>query len=136
MRENRRPDIGSVQSAPSVPAALEKIASATQRVISKRIDLVMLENHELVSTLIARAALISFGVVVALSAWFAAIAAVVFYLMPNSGVVLHLAVFAAINAAVGAIVVAFGLREQLPTLAAEVTGGESERQPDSQGARQ
>jgi len=92
MRENRRPDIGSVQSAPSVPAALEKIASATQRVISKRIDLVMLENHEFVSTLIARAALISFGVVVALSAWFAGIAAVVFYLMPNSGVVLHLAV--------------------------------------------
>jgi hypothetical protein len=106
--------------APSVPAALEKLASATQRVISKRIDLVALESHELLSSLIMKGGLIAFGVVTGLAAWITAIAALVLWLMPDSGTPLRLAVYAGINAAVGAIVVAFALREKLPPLTAEV----------------
>lgn len=120
--ENRRavPEPSAPTSgAPSVPAALEKLASATQRVITKRIDLVALESHELVASLILRGGLIGFGVVVGLAAWFAAIAALVLWQMPDSGRILQLAVFAAVNAAVGAVLVAFALREKLPTLAAE-----------------
>jgi len=114
------------QPAPSVPAALEKLASATQRVISKRIDLVTLESHELISALITKAGLIAFGVVVGLAAWFTAIAGLVLYLLPHQGPAVQLVVYAAINAFVGAIVVAFALREKLPPLTSEV----EESQPD------
>jgi uncharacterized membrane protein YqjE len=106
--------------APSVSAALEKLASATQRVVSKRIDLVTLESHELLSVLISKSALIAFGVVVGLAAWFAAVSALALFLLPVAGPIPRLVIFAAINAAVAAVVVAFGLREPLPVLGGEV----------------
>jgi uncharacterized membrane protein YqjE len=105
--------------APSVPAALEKLATATQRVISKRIDLVALESHELVAGLITRAALIAFGAVVGIAAWVTGVAALVLYLMPDSGREVQLAVYAGINAVIAAVVVAFAMRERLPALASE-----------------
>jgi hypothetical protein len=101
-------------------------------VISKRIDLVTLESHELVSTLIAEAGLVLFGAVVALAAWFAGLGALILYLMPGFGPILHLAAYAAVNAVVGAVVVAFALRTKLPTLAAEVP----DQQPAPQGEQQ
>ena len=121
----RRP--AAEQPAPSVPAALEKLASATQRVISKRIDLVTLESHELIASLITKAGLIAFGVVVGLAAWFAGIAGAVLYLLPHQGAAMHLVIYAAINAVVGAIVVAFALREKLPPLTSEVEEGQTDR---------
>lgn len=118
--ENRRPMSESPATAPSVPHALEKLASATQRVISKRIDLVTLESQELISTLITKAGLITFGVILALAAWFTGVAGLVLYLTPGRGTPMHLAIFAAVNAVIGAIVVAFALREKLPPLNGEV----------------
>jgi uncharacterized membrane protein YqjE len=111
---------------PSVPAALEKLATATQRVISKRIDLVALESHELVAGLITRAGLIAFGAVVGIAAWVTGIAALVLYLMPDSGRAIQLAVYAGINAVVAAVVVAFAMREKLPALASEADDERSE----------
>jgi len=128
-----------VPPAPSVPAALEKLASATQRVISKRIDLVTLEGHELVSALITRGALMAFGAVTGIAAWFAATTALVLFLMPGSSPPVHFAVFAAINAGIAAIVVAFALREQLPTMGGEAEDhrehDEAERTADRTGDR-
>jgi hypothetical protein len=62
MNGSRRIDLPP-SAEPSVPAALEKIASASQRVLSKRIDLLMLDNHEMISRLLVKAALLSVGVV-------------------------------------------------------------------------
>ncbi len=117
----------SPAAAPSVPAALEKLASATQRVISKRIDLVTLESHELISALITKAGLITFGVIVGLAAWFAGLAGVILYLLPHRGAPMHLAVYAAVNAGVAAIVVLMALREKLPTLGSEVADEHPDR---------
>lgn len=129
--ENRRPLTEMPGApAPSVPAALEKIASATQRVISKRIDLVALESHELLSSLITKAGLIIFGAVVGLAAWMSGLAGLVLWLTPGRGTPMHLAIFAAVNAAVGAIVVAYALREKLPTTAGEI---EAERTDEHAG---
>src|SRR4051794_16831619 len=97
--ENRRPaDQQYPHPAPSVPAALEKLASATQRVISKRIDLVTLESHELISAVIFKAALVGFSAVVGIAAWFTAIASLVYFVTPTYGKIAHLALFAGINA--------------------------------------
>ncbi|HYC56583.1 MAG TPA: phage holin family protein [Candidatus Binatia bacterium] len=119
--ENRRGNGAAYPPAqePSLPAALEKLTAATQGVITKRIDLVMLEIHELVGTLVMKTGLIVFGVIVALAAWFGAISALVLWLTPNMGTVGHLAIFSLVNLAIGAVVVFFALRAKLPTLGAE-----------------
>jgi uncharacterized membrane protein YqjE len=103
---------------PSVPAALEKIASVSQRVLSKRIDLLMLDNHEMISRLLVKAALLSVGVVAGLAAWMTALAAIVTWLMPNWSTPGQLAIFALFNAIVAAAVVYFTLREP-PKLSGE-----------------
>jgi len=135
--ENRRANgVGAYApgSEPSLPAALEKLASATQGVITKRIDLVMLEINALVGTLVVRTALVIFGVIVGLAAWFGAISALVLWLTPNMGTVGHLAIFALVNAAIGAVVVFFAVREQLPKLAAEAE--EEHERDDSRATAQ
>ena len=68
----RRVDVPPSNPEPSVPAALEKIATASQRVLSKRIDLLMLDNHEMISRLLVKAAALSVGVVAGLAAWMSA----------------------------------------------------------------
>lgn len=112
---------------PSASAALEKLTSATQRVVTKRIDLLMLEVHELVGSLAVKAALMGFGVVVGLAAWFAAISALVLYQLPTSSLVYQLMIFAAINAVVGVVVAGFALRKQLPVLADEAADTDAAR---------
>lgn len=105
-------------SEPSVPAALEKIASASQRVLSKRIDLLMLDNHEMISRLLVKAALLSVGVFAGLAAWMTAIAAAVAWLMPTWATAGQLGVFSLANAVVAGVVVAFTLRDP-PRLSGE-----------------
>lgn len=97
-------------SDPSWPVALERLATATQGVITKRIDLVMLESSELVSTMIVRSALIGFGVLLALAAWSSGTAAVILYLMPAAGIMLQLIVYAGSTATLGVAVLAYAVR--------------------------
>jgi len=110
---------------PTIPSAVEKLVAASQGVITKRIDLVMLEVHELLGRLVMRSALIAFGIVVAVAAWFAAVGAIVLYLFPGAGPIVHLGMFALVNAAVGAAIVAAGAVmavNKLPVLGAEAEG--------------
>lgn len=86
--------------------ALDRLASATQGMVSKRIDLVMLENHELASALLFKSVLVGIGIVLGLGAWFSATTAAVFLLAPAAGTVAHLACLAVIHAAVATFVVA------------------------------
>jgi hypothetical protein len=96
---------------PSVPAALEKIASASQRVLSKRIDLLMLDNHEFIQGLLFKAAFLGAGVIAGLAAWFAGTGALVGWLMAGWTKAAQLGAFAAINAIVGGIVLVLALRD-------------------------
>jgi uncharacterized membrane protein YqjE len=107
---NRRYEAVPPQPAPSVPAALEKIATATQRVVTKRIDLFLLENRELVKDLAVKAGFVAFGTITALAAWFSGIAALVLFLMPQWSLAAKLLAFTGINLIVGAVVVAMSLR--------------------------
>ena len=113
----RRTDLPPT-AEPSAAAALEKIASASQRVLSKRIDLLMLDNHEMISRLLVKAALLSVGVVAGLAAWMTAMAALVTWLVPAWSTAGQLALFAGANAVVAAAVVFFTLREP-PKLSGE-----------------
>lgn len=131
LAESRRardaPDVYAPQE-PSIPSAVEKLVGASQGVITKRIDLVMLEVHELIGKLVMRSALVAFGLVIALSAWFAAIGALILVLTPGAGTIVHLGVFALINAAVGAAIIAVGVAmavNKLPGLGAEAEGQSS-----------
>ncbi len=103
---------------PSVPAALEKIASVTQRVLGKRIDLLMLDNHEMISRLLVKAALLSVGVFAGLAAWMAGTAALVTWLLSAWSNAAQLAIFALANGIVGLAVVFFTLRDA-PKLSGE-----------------
>jgi hypothetical protein len=126
----RRMD-GPPAAEPSVPAALEKIASVSQRVLSKRIDLLMLDNHELISRLLVKAAALSVGVVTGLSAWLSALSAVVMWLLPDWSTAGRLAMFALLNAVFSAVVVAVVLRKP-PKLSGET---EEEREDEAEAAR-
>lgn len=119
----------AVAAEPSVPAALEKIASVSQRVLSKRIDLLMLDNHELISRLLVKAAALSVGVVTGLSAWLSAISALLVWLLPDWSTSGRLAMFALLNAVFSAVVVAIVLRKP-PRLSGE-TEEEREDQADA-----
>jgi hypothetical protein len=116
---------------PSVPAALEKIASASQRVLSKRIDLLMLDNHELISRLLVKAAALSVGVVTGLSAWLSALSALVMLLLPTWSTAGRLAMFALLNAVFSAVVVAVVLRKP-PKLSGET---EEQREDEAEAAK-
>lgn len=129
MNGSRRIDLPP-SAEPSVPAALEKIASASQRVLSKRIDLLMLDNHEMISRLLVKAALLSVGVVAGLAAWMTAIAAIVTWLVPAWSTAGQLGIFALVNAVVAAVVVTFTLRDP-PKLSGET---EEEREDEAEAA--
>jgi len=101
--------------AASLPESLERLASAMQGVLTKRIDLVMLEANELAGALVVRSALARFGVFLALAAWFSALAALILLFTPTPNPVLRLVLFAAINAVAGVAVLARAVRERVPT---------------------
>lgn len=93
---------------PSVSASLEHLVAGSQGVITKRIDLALLEGQELLSRTLQRAALAGAGMVLAAAAWFAGAAAFVLIVMPEANPVVRLSAFALLNgtAAVGLMMLA------------------------------
>ena len=61
----------SLTDEPSVTSSLGHLVAGSQGVITKRIDLALLEGRELLSRSIERAALVGAGMVLAAAAWFA-----------------------------------------------------------------
>lgn len=84
---------------PSVTSSLEHLISGSQGVITKRVDLALLEAQEMMSRFIERAAMAGVAILLAAGTWFAAAGALVLVLAPNGDLVLRLGVFALINAA-------------------------------------
>lgn len=83
---------------PSVSSALEHLVAGSQGVITKRIDLALLEGQELMSRTFRGAALLGFGMVLAVGAWFAAATCLVLLATPDADLVVRLAIFALLNA--------------------------------------
>jgi uncharacterized membrane protein YqjE len=109
----------SATGEPSVSSAIEHLVASSQGVITKRIDLVLLEGQELLSHILQRAALVGFGMVLAAGAWFAAAACLVLLVTPNANLALRLAAFGLLNAggALGFVALAMRGRPQTPARA-------------------
>ena len=62
-----------------VSSSLDHLVAGSQGVITKRIDLALIEGQELLSHTLQRAALVGFGMVLAAGAWFAVAACLVLH---------------------------------------------------------
>jgi len=101
---------------PSVSSAIEHLVASSQGEVTKRIDLALLEGHELLSRSLQRAALVVCGLVLAAGAWFALTACVVLLVAPHATLTVRLAAFGVLNAggAVGLVALAMRGRPQTP----------------------
>lgn len=99
---------------PTVSSSLEHLVSSSQGVITKRIDLALLEGRELISRSLESAALAGAGVVLATAAWFAAAAAGVLFILPDASSAVRLACFGLLNGSIAAVLVALARRRGRP----------------------
>jgi len=113
---------------PSVSSSLEHLVAGSQGVITKRIDLALLEGQDLLSRTLQRAALAAFGMVLAAGAWFAVAACLVLLVIQTPNPVVRLAVFGLLNAAgaLGLIALAMRGRPQTPAPATDNASSSSE----------
>ena len=100
---------------PSVSLAIEHLVASGQGVITKRIDLALLEGQELLARALQRAALVGLGMVLAAGAWFAGAACLVLLVTPNANPVLRLAAFGLLNAGGALGLVALATRGRPPS---------------------
>ncbi len=107
---------------PSVSASLEHLVAGSQGVISKRIDLALLEARELFSRSLESAVLVVAAMVLAGAAWFAGVGALVLYVVADAGPIVRLAAFGLANGA-GAIALALLARRRIRPPAAVVSNG-------------
>lgn len=99
---------------PSVASSLEHLVAGSQGVITKRIDLALLEGRELLSRTVQGAALLSLGIVLAAAAWFALSASAVLWVIPDAAAVIHLTAFGLLNGGCAAGFVALAMRRTRP----------------------
>ncbi len=113
---------------PSVSSAIEHVVASSQGVITKRIDLALLEGQELVSRTLHRAVLGVCGMVLAAAAWFALAACLVLLVTPGGSLVLHLVAFGLLNAggALGLVALAVRGGPQIRKAAADSVTGTTE----------
>jgi len=95
----------AVENEPSLGSALERVVSASQKVVQERTELVFIEVRELLSATFEGLLALGLAVGLLLLAWVAAVAAMIIFLtelMPRSGA---LAVAALVNVTLGAVLV-------------------------------
>ena len=102
----------SPASEPSLSSSLEHLVAGSQGVITKRIDLALLEGQDLLSRTLQRAALVAFAMVLAAGAWFAVAACLVLLVTPSANPVLRLASFGLLNAGGALGLVALAMRRR------------------------
>lgn len=84
---------------PTVSTSLEHLITASQGVLTKRVDLAMLEGQEAIARFVERAALAGIGMLLAAGAWFAVTGALVQFAAPTADPALRLAAFGLLSAA-------------------------------------
>lgn len=107
----------------SVSSSLEHLVAGSQGVITKRVDLALLEGQELLSRSIARGALVGAGMLLAAAAWFAAAGAVVLFALPDASPVIHLGAFGLLNAGGAVGLAALAVRRGRPQTLVRPNGG-------------
>lgn len=107
---------------PSVSSSLEHLVSGSQGVITKRIDLALLEGQELLSRAIERAALVGAGMVLAAAAWFTGAGAFVLFVAPDASPVIRLAAFALLNGAGAVGLITLAMRRSRPPIRVRPNG--------------
>jgi hypothetical protein len=110
---------------PSVSSSLEHLVAGSQGVITKRVDLALLEGQELLSRSIERGALVGTGMVLAAAAWFATAGAFVLFMLPDANPVMRLAAFGLLNGGGAVGFVALAMRRGRPQTRVHLTGGAS-----------
>ena len=100
----------------SVSSAFEHLVVGSQRVITKRIDLALLESQELLAHMLQRAALAAAGIAMAAAAWFAVTTSFILVITPGQTLSVRLAAFGLLNGgvALGLLVVARRRGGRLP----------------------
>jgi uncharacterized membrane protein YqjE len=98
MLQVENPDDRSAGPA-SVSTSLEHLVTSSQRVLSTRIELALLEGREILSQSLEGAALTAIGVLLAVAGWMAVTGAGVAVLIPESSPALRLLVFGLSNVA-------------------------------------
>jgi len=116
---------GGVQAEPSVSSALEHLVAGSQGVITKRIDLALLEGQHLLARSIARGALLGGSMLLAAAAWCASAGAGVLFILPDSSPVIRLSAFAVLNAAGAAGFAALAIRRHRPQPRSRANGAGS-----------
>lgn len=99
---------------PSVSASLEHLVAGSQGMITKRIDLALLEGRELLSRTVQGAALVALGITLAAAAWFAMAASVVLLVIPDASWVIRLAAFGLLNGGCAVGLVTLAMRHRRP----------------------
>jgi hypothetical protein len=97
-----------------VSSAFVHLVAGSQGVITKRIDLALLEGQELLSRTLGGAALIGAGTLLAAAAWFAVAAGFTLWVIPVANPVVRLAVFGLLNGGAAVGLVALGMRRGRP----------------------
>jgi hypothetical protein len=110
---------------PSVSSSLEHLVAGSQGVITKRIDLALLEGRELLSRSTERAALLGAGMVLAAAAWFAGAACVVLFTTPGASLVVRVGAFGLLNGAGAVGLVTLAMRRGRPQTRTRTNGNES-----------
>ena len=110
--DNARDD--SPTGEPSMASSLEQVLTSSHAVLTKRIDLALLEGRELLSRAIQGAAILGLGIILAAAAWLAVTASVVLFVIPDAGHVVRLAVFGLVNAGAATGLVTLAMRRSRP----------------------
>jgi hypothetical protein len=99
---------------PNLTDSLEQLLASSQNVVTKRIDLALLEGSEIITRSIRQLAMLSAAVAMVTGMWFALVAAVVEFVLPQASLAARLAAFAGINAA-GAVAFLLLAKHQFDT---------------------
>ena len=112
----------SLTDESSMASSLKHLVAGSQGVITKRIDLALLEGRELLSRSIERAALVGAGMVLAAAAWFAGAACVVLFTTPDASLVVRVAAFGLLNGAGAVGLVTLAMRRGRPQTRTRTNG--------------
>ena len=97
-----------------VSTALEHLVTGSQGVITKRIDLALLEAQELLTRTLQRAALGALSIVLAAAAWFTVTTSFILVVIPSEPLSVRLAAFGLLHGGVALGLVALARRRGGP----------------------
>ena len=99
----------AVENEPSLASALERVVSASQKVVQERTELVFLEVRELLSATFEGLLALGLAIGLLLLAWVSAVAAMVLFLMEIMPRTTALAAAAAVNVLFGGVLIRVAL---------------------------